>query len=292
MPDLRPFVVAGIGLGSVYALNGIGVVILYRTTGVVNFALGALGAVSGMITWELINQRGWPLWAAVIVAILAATILSLLYGLLVNARLPDRDAVVKASSTLGFMLMLLGAADWRWGPDPRRLRFPTDTMGFTALGVRVTATRLFALLMVVAVTVLVAAFLRHTRVGLNMRAVANDRRLSGLLGIPRARTEAVAWIMSGALAGITGLLLGALVRLDPPTLTFLVIPAIAAAVIGRLRSLPGTLVGGIALGLLEALGAPFHPVAPFRSAIPFVVTIAVILWVQRHPPLVISSEGA
>jgi branched-chain amino acid transport system permease protein len=122
-----------------------------------------------------------------------------------------------------------------------------------------------------------------------MRALANNRDLSALLGIRVLSVETGAWLISGVMAGISGLLLADLVRLDSLVLTFLVIPATAAAIVGRLRSMWGTLAGGLMIGLLEAFGTPFQAIAPYRSLAPFVVAIVVILWLQRRAGVTVTG---
>ncbi|MEP7101781.1 MAG: branched-chain amino acid ABC transporter permease, partial [Burkholderiales bacterium] len=116
-----------------------------------------------------------------------------------------------------------------------------------------------------------------TRVGLKMRALANDRDLSALLGVRVLQVDTVAWLLSGAFAGVCGLLLANIVRLQATLLTFLVIPAFAAAIVGRLRSLPATVAGGVAIGVLEALAITVPGFAQFRTATPFLIALAMIL---------------
>ena len=288
MPNLGPFIVTGLAVGAVYALSGVGLVVLYRACGVLNFAYGAIGAVSALLAWQLI-QNGSQDVLAWLVCIGLATLLSWLYGRVLAPRLAYRDTVVKAVATLGFALILLGIAGWVWkSDDPRRLGLPTDAIGFAVGDVRITVTRVLAFALAILITVGVALFLSHTRTGLAMRALANNRDLSAMLGIRVFQVETWAWTMSGVLAGMSGLMLANLVRLDAVTLTFLVIPAMAAAVVGRLRSLPGTLLGGMLIGLLEALSTPFQAIAPYRSVAPFVVAIIVILWLQRRQVLTFS----
>jgi branched-chain amino acid transport system permease protein len=110
-----------------------------------------------------------------------------------------------------------------------------------------------------------------------------------MLGIRVLRVETWAWLISGVLAGVSGLMLSDLVRLDAIVLTFLVIPAMAAAVVGHLRSLAGTLIGGLLIGVLEALGTPFQVISPYRSVAPFIVAIIVILWLQRQRVITFSG---
>ena len=112
-----------------------------------------------------------------------------------------------------------------------------------------------------------------------MRALADQRGLSAILGIRVLQVDTAAWVISGAFAGVCGLLLGNIVRLQATVLTFLVIPAFAAAIIGRLSSLPVTVAGGLAIGMLEALAVLVPGFAPFRTATPFLIALlAIVLW--------------
>jgi branched-subunit amino acid ABC-type transport system permease component len=155
-------------------------------------------------------------------------------------------------------------------------------MSFELIGVRVTATRAVAFALAVLATVAVMTFLARSRLGLQMRALANNRDLSALLGVRVLRADGYAWVISGGLAGISGILLADLQRLSGQTLTFAVIPAIAAAVIGRFSSLPATVAGGVAIGVCEALLTPVPVVGPFRTAVPFVFAVVALLWMQRR----------
>ncbi|EHN10216.1 High-affinity branched-chain amino acid transport system permease protein LivH (TC 3.A.1.4.1) [Patulibacter medicamentivorans] len=281
MPDLGPFIVTGLALGAVYALSGVGLVVLHRTTGVVNFAYGATGAIGALVAWSILESGGAEpvAWAA---AVAAAVALSVLYGVTVAARLAQRDPAVQAAASLGFTLVLLGLAILLWRDEPRTFALPTDQWSRDVLGVTVVATKPLALGLAVAVTAVVAVLLRRTRGGLALRAMADDRELSGLLGVPVVRLGAVAWALSGALAGVSGLLVADLIRLDAGTLTFLVVPGIAAAIVGHLSSLPWTLAGGLGIGLVEALATPFDSLTSYRGAAPFAVAIGFLLWHQRR----------
>jgi branched-chain amino acid transport system permease protein len=283
------FFVNGLAVGAIYALAGLGLVVLYRATGVLNLAHGATGAAGAMLAWQLMHA-GHPEPLAWLAAIATATALSLLYGRLVAPRLAWREPVVKAVATLGFAMMILAAMNWTWIEAPRKLSLASDDVGVSLLGLRVTGTRLAALLAALAVTAAVAAFLRLTRTGLHMRALAEDRTLAALLGVPVLRTETVAWALSGVLAGLSGMLFADLVRLNPTVLTFLVIPAIAAAIVGRLEGLLATLAGGLLLGVVESMATLVTPLAPFRAAAPFVVAALVLLVMQRGRRLTFAGR--
>ncbi|NGO55828.1 branched-chain amino acid ABC transporter permease [Mesorhizobium camelthorni] len=274
------FVVSGLAVGSLYALGGIGLVVLYRATGVLNLGAGAIGAFSVMLAWQL-DVRGWPAPLTWLAAIGVATGLSLIYGRLIAPRLAWRDPVVKAVATLGLALIVLGVTAFLWEDDVRKFSLPTDEVGVTILGLRVTVTRLIVACAAVAIVVGISLFLAWTRVGLQMRSLANDRDLSALLGVPILRVETQAWGIAGAIAGFTGLMFGDLVRLEPTIITFLVIPCIAAAICGRLHSLGLVLVGGLSIGVIESLMTLSPTFKSVRSMAPFVIAALVLMWMQR-----------
>lgn len=271
-----PFLVAGLGIGAVYALSGAGLVILFRATGVLNFALGAIGAVGAHVCWQLLE---WDLHLlfAVLVAVATSTAISFIYGRFLAPLLSKRDTVVRAVGTLGLALFLIAAMGLIWGETPRRLQFPTDQMFVTAFGVRLTFTRIIALMLAVAMVALVTLLLNTTRLGLDMRALANDRDLSAVLGVRITRTETAAWVMTGIFSGLAGLLLADFVRLQGTFLTFLVIPAIAAAILGQLRSVWFTAFSGLLIGIAEAMLTPIEWAAPYRAATPFLVALIAVL---------------
>jgi len=276
MPDLTPFLVTGFALGAIYALAGLGIVVLYRATGELNFAFGALAAASAMVTWQ-VHEWGLHIWLACLTGIAAATVISALYGALISARVADRSDVVKAVATLGLALILLGLAYTIWGDTPRRMRLPLRGLNTELFGVRITGARVVAIMFCLVASVGITALLTKTRLGLQMRALADTRDLSALIGIDVERVTLLSWVGSGILAGIAGILLGTLVRLDPGVLTFMVVPSLAAAILGGLRSLWLTLLGGLAIGMIEAAVTPFAEIAPYRSLAPFLIAITVLL---------------
>lgn len=285
-----PFVVSGLGIGGAYALAGVGLVLLYRTSGVLNFAFGALGAFGAFIAFASLGI-GAPLFGAVLAGITTSVLLSCGYGRFIAPMLAHRNTVIRSVGTLGFALVLLGVMGVLWGEIPRRLQYPTDKMALSFFGARLTYTRMIALA-VAAVTVIgLTVLIAKTRLGLNMRALSDNRDLSALLGIPVLKVEFLAWLIIGIFAGITGLLLANLVGLKAYQLTFLVVPAIAAALIGGLQSLFWTAVAGVGIGITEAFLTVFPPVAPYRSASPFAIALVAVA-VTAFLPLLRKRAGS
>ena len=292
--DFQPFIVSGLALGGVYALSGVGLVVLYRATGVLNLAFGALGAMGALITWSLIKAGvpGWLSWLACVVFTAAVT---LGYGIVFGPALARRDPLVKAVATIGLTLILYGLADLLWttsGGQARSITFPTDNGGFMVGQVQVTWTQVIALAAGLVLTAGTGAFLRYTKLGTAMRAMANDREITATLGVPVRRVEAAAWLGCGVLAGVAGLLLADLVALDATTLTFLVISSLAAVLIARLRSITVTFVAAIVIGLLHDLLTPITSLTNYRDMTPFVLAAVALLVLSRHQVMSQSREEA
>jgi branched-chain amino acid transport system permease protein len=289
--DFKPFIVTGLALGGVYSLSGVGLVVLYRATGVLNLAFGAVGAMGALIAWELINNHGWGEYPAYLACIAFGGAVTLLYGVVFGPPLAGRDPLVKATATLGLALILLGAMSWIWSDKARSLLLPTSKENFEVNDVLVNYTQVIGFAFGIAVTVVTAAFLRFTSLGTAMRALANDREITATLGVPVRRVEAAAWLGSGLIAGVAGLLLSNLVGLDANTLTFLVISSLAAALIARLRSLVVTLVAGIVVGLVNAMITPILSISEYRDMTPFVLAIVTLLWLSRRRQVSIPGAG-
>ncbi|GGC12156.1 branched-chain amino acid ABC transporter permease [Marinobacterium zhoushanense] len=274
------FVVSGLAVGSLYSLGGIGLVVLFRATGVLNLSNGAIGALGVMLAWQL-QQWNFPQIATWVIGIATTTLLALVYGRLIAPGLAWRDPVVKAVATLGFALIVLGITAFAWEDDVRKFALPSDKISYTLLGLRITLTRLIVILAAIAIVIAVWLYLSKTRTGLNMRALADNRDISALIGIPIVKTETIAWGISGLIAGFTGLMFGDLVRLEPFVITFMVIPAISAAICGQLRNLGVVLIAGLCIGVIESM-LTLHPVLKsVRPMAPFVIAIIVLMWVQR-----------
>lgn len=284
------FIASGLAIGSLYALGGIGMVVLFRATGVLNFSAGAAGAAGAMLGWQAAQWGLWPPLAWTL-SIATAVALTLGYGRLIAPLLAWRDTTVRAVATLGFALIVLGLVSFIWPDDPRNLALPTDALGVKFLGLRVTATRLIAFAACLIFALAIWLFLGRTETGLKMRAVANDRDLSALLGIPILKVETVAWTIAGLLAGFTGLMFANLIRLEPVVITFMVIPSIAAALAGRLDNTGLVLLGGLSMGVIESMLTLSPALKGVRPIAPFVIAAIVLLYHQRAARLVFAERG-
>jgi branched-chain amino acid transport system permease protein len=281
--DFEPFIVSGLALGGVYALSGVGMVVLYQATGVVYLAFGAVGAMGALIAWSLSNA-GAPGWVGWLVCVAFGALLTLGYGMVFGPLLAKRDPLVKAVATLGLTLILYGLMDLLWttsGGQSRAITLPTDNGGFTVGQIQVDWTQVLSLALGVAITVATGVFLRYAKLGTAMRAMANDREITATLGVPVRRVEAAAWLGCGVLAGVAGILLADLVALDATTLTFLVISSLAATLIARLRSITITFAAALVIGLVHDLLTPIPSLTNYRDATPFVLAAIALLVLSR-----------
>ena len=292
--DLEQFLITGLSLGGVYALSGVGMVVLYRATGVLYLAFGAVGAMGALIAWQLSMQDHWNIWLSFVVAILFSGVITLAYGMVFGPALAARDPLVKATATLGLLLILLGVMDLLWpssGGASRALTIPTDNNTFQVGQISVTYTNVIALVLGLVITIVTAAFLRFTKLGTAMRAMANDREITAALGVPVRRVEAAAWFGCGVLSGVAGVLLADLVALDSTSLTFLIISTLAATLVARLRSITVTFVAALVIGLITAELTPVSSVSNYRDATPFVVAAIALLVLNRRRVISVGRQG-
>jgi branched-chain amino acid transport system permease protein len=302
LSSLWPYIIQGLAFGAVYAVTGTGLVVLYRTTGVVNLAFGAIGAMGAHIAWSLMGGsliKPTPvvhgiriLGYVALVAICAG--ITLLYGVWIAPKLARRDPLVKALGMVGVALFLGGIMKEKWDSSkPRGIRLPGKT--FKVGGTVVTTTQVLAIVFSLVVVVGVNLFLKKTATGTAMRAIANDRDVAALLGVPVRRVESLAWLGSGVICGCVFLMLPSLFKsLDQGTLTWFVISALAGAIVGQFRSLWITFGASIFIGVMESVLAPFSGnllmLSKLRKMTPFVVAVLAILWISRRRTVVLAGR--
>ena len=301
MADLLSTIFLGLVVGSVYALAGSGLVLTYRISGVYNFAQGAIGMFFAYLYFQL-NEGGrmnllffnfsqtWKL-PSVVALILVVGVIAPAVGWLLDAilfrKLRDQSTVVKIVATIGVLIALQGVAAIVWGGAQLQPNFLFPQHVFSVGGVPIPEQYLLTLVVVVALAFGLMGFLKFSPLGIRMRAVVDRPDVSELMGVNSSRVSGMAWGIGtgfGALAGI--LLAPNFGVLDVQTLTLLVVVATAAAVIGKLESIPWTLVGGLAVGIAQQLiqfygGATLGP--QLQPAVPFVVLLVALFLPIRWP---------
>ncbi len=283
MDTFLSLTVVGVVAGCIYALTAAGLVVTYTTSGIFNFAHGAIGMFSAFAFWDLSQNRDWPvpLALAVVVFVLAPLIGSFVERFLIRGL---QGAALDASLTVtvGLLLLLIGVSAAIWDPSTARTLpqfFSGDSVSIG--GVVVTYHQLTVVVVALAVAAGLRVFMFNTRPGIATRAVVDDRDLAALAGATPARFSQLGWALGAMLAAVAGILLAPLVNLDINTLTLLVINGYAAAMVGRLRNLPLTFVGGVALGLVEAYVVGYLPVgdalSQIKPIIPMIFLVVALL---------------
>ncbi|HZI38060.1 MAG TPA: ABC transporter permease [Acidimicrobiia bacterium] len=299
MSDLLPFVVVGVAAGSVYGLAGLGLTLTYTTTGIFNFAHGALAAAAAFVFFTMHVDWGWPWPVALSLAVIGVGVIG---GLLVerlSRSLSIADAATAVVATVGLLLAVQGLIQWRYGTAARQLEPFLSGTAVHLGGVAVTRQQAVTVLVGLAAAGGVLAFLRFSRLGVQMRAVVGNPDLLALAGTDPAPVRTAAWFIGSGFAALSGVLIAPFLGLEATLLTLLVVQAFGAVAIGRFRSLPLTYAGGVALGIAaniltkELAGRPALGGLP--SSLPFIVLVmALVLWPPRtvaRPPTASFDTG-
>lgn len=317
--------VAGIVLGGIFALSALGIVLIYRVTGVLNFAHGAMGMFSTFIAWKVLHDwhPGVPSkevafgdLKSIAFAVGVALVFSLLMGLVLENAifrwLRGRSQLTKAVITVGILLALQSTASLLFGStqyheaiqffDPSRCPAKhTDCVIWTISKLNLGPIQLPALsvgydqLLVIGVTLALATalalFLRLSRTGTAMRAVSDDPVAASLWGIPVNLVGSVSWMLGSLVAAIAGILLISIgVTFDTVSLTVLIVDALAAALIAGLVSLPLAVIGGFALGLLETLPKLYIQNSTGLPKFVAIIVILVVLLIRSEKSLLRSKS--
>lgn len=294
MTDFLPFIIVGATSGSIYAIAGLGLVLSYKTTGIFNFAHGAIAAGGGYLFYELwqVRRLPWPV-AGVLVVLVAAPLFGILFELL-SRGLADVSAAAKIVATIGIMIALQGLIVAIYGSSainfPRFL--PTHSYQFGA--VSVTLDQVVTMSMGLIAAVGLYGFFRRARLGIAMRAVVDNSEFLGLLGTNPARVRTYSWMISSSFAALSGVLLAPTLGLDAVLLTLLVVQAFGAAAIGRFSNLLLTYVGGLVIGIGAALSTKyvgdFPALSGFPPSFPFIVLFTVLLLTPKHRLTAVGTE--
>jgi branched-subunit amino acid ABC-type transport system permease component len=293
--DLLPFIVVGVTSGSVYGLAGVGLVLTYKTSGVFNFAHGAVAAAAAYGFYDLHVTHGlaWPL-----AAILCVGVLSPLLGLAIErlARyLADARPVYTILATVGLMLAIQGFLSWKYGATTRNIPQFLPTGSVRLGGVDVAWSQIITVAIGAVASAALYVFFSTRRLGIAMRSVVDDAGLLSLAGTNPTRVRSAAWIIGTAFAGLSGILIAPTIGLDAVLITLLVVQAFGATAIGGFSSLPLTYIGGLAIGVAAALATKFVATRPafggLPASIPFIVLFLSLLLRPKGLFTVVASKA-
>ncbi|MBW8800290.1 MAG: ATP-binding cassette domain-containing protein [Streptomyces sp.] len=286
MDDILRFALLGLGLGALYALTAHGIVLVYRGSGVLNLAHGALGMAGAYVQWELAANRGVPYWPAAACGVLASAVLGVLTHLLVLRPLRRASSLARLVGTLAVFIVLTAVAVQRYGDSLQLVPGKLPTRLLTVAGATVSEDRVWLLGIAVAVTGLLHLLYRRTLFGLGTTAVAENEHVAASLGWSPDLIATGNWALGSALAGLTGILIVPVIGLSVTGLTTLLLSALAAALIGRFSSFPVTLAGGLVIGVVQSELTRFGTgVTGLASSVPFLFIALVLVARGRALPL-------
>lgn len=278
MSEVIQFALLGLGLGALYSLAAQGMMIIYRGSGILNFAHGAMGMVAAYLCWDLSANMGVPWFAAFVISVLVAAAIGALTHLLVMRPLRRSSSLSRIAATLGILLILQGLVVLRYKSDLILVdsALPTTRLKITD-GVGVTADRLILLVVAVVISVLLHWLYKSTKFGLETAAAAENETVAASLGLNPERIAAINWAIGAGLAGAAAILISPIVQLQPSTMTNLVIAALAPALVAGFRSFPVALIAALAVGVLQTETTRYVPIPGFGQSVPFLIIALVLI---------------
>lgn len=297
MEQFLQFTILGLVAAAIYGIAASGLVVTYTTSGIFNFAHGAIGMMAAFMFWQL--SEGWDLpviLSLILVLVVVAPLFGAFIDVVIMRGLEGTSEVTKTVVSVGMLFGLIALAPILWPPTRNRVVEPFfGSNKVEVAGVFVSWHQLVIIGVAVAVAVGLRLFLFNTRSGVAMRAVVTNRSLVQLTGGRPGRASAMSWALGSSLAALGGILVAERLGLEVLTLTLLVLNAYAAAIVGRLANLPMTFVGAIILGLAESYAVGYMPSNPdwlpdgidivtsLRLSIPVIMLFIVLLVLPQAP---------
>jgi len=269
-------VVNGIAVGSIYALVALGLVLIYKTTEVLNFAQGELGMAATFLAYGMITALGFPFPVAFAGACLFGFLLGVLIEFLFLRRADNPTLLGLIVITLGCEMILYGLASHFGGTDTKAFPSPISELKVYHFG-NVIVSQLNLVIMIVSVSLMAGlfCFFKFSRVGVAMRAVAQNEDAAKVMGIKVSRIKALTWGIASMLGAVAAILIAPITLLDPNMMLDPLLKAFAAAVLGGMESLPGAAVGGWILGIVENLVGGYLS-TELKTSVAFVIIVVVL----------------
>jgi branched-chain amino acid transport system permease protein len=283
MVDLLASLVRGFGLGGLYALLGVSFVIIYRATGVINFATPALMVLGAFFTGAFGNAMGLPFWLSVLLGMAVMALIGMLIERIALRPMVGRPAFSAATVTVGVFIVLLIVAGRLIGSELLTVNDPFGLSTIDVFGARLFTVDIARLIIALVAIGIVGLFLARSRTGLAMRATAFDQETSLAQGINVGRMFGLSWGIAAAMASLAGALLTAGSSGVETTIALVALKALPVIILGGLDSIKGSVIAGLIIGVAESLTRTYQPVyAPWLGAnfdviVPYLIMIIVLM---------------
>jgi branched-chain amino acid transport system permease protein len=244
--------IGGVSSGLMYSLVALGFVLIFKASGVFNFAQGALVLFSALTLVGLM-ERGAPVWLAIGLTMLVMVVLAFAIERVVLRPLVNQEAIILFMATIGLNFFLEGFGEMAWGANVKRLDVGVPDTSFVVRGVLVNRLELSAAITAAVLVTILAVFFQRTRIGRALRAVADDHAAALSVGIPLKTIWVIVWSVSGLVALVAGVMWGAKSGVQF-SLSLIALKALPVLILGGFTSVPGAVVGGIIIGVGEKMG--------------------------------------
>lgn len=271
---------AGLAAGGLYAVVAVCLTLMSRLVRVINFSQVAIG-MFGAYTALLFAERGLPQWAATLCGIAVGGLISALIGWVIAQWLPEADVSRRSAVSVATLLLLISLAFIIFGSKPKTFRPLLSGPAFSVGDVVVTQVTVVMVLLAIVVAVACRLLLTKSKVGTRLRALSERPTTAELLGIPAKRLSVAVWLVSGLICTVAISVVAPTQTNDPISLSFIIVPASAAALLGGFKRLDLAVLGGLALGMLQGALAQFEQLSILRNWVPFLIIVAFLLWTQR-----------
>ncbi|HEX9259034.1 MAG TPA: branched-chain amino acid ABC transporter permease [Acidimicrobiales bacterium] len=283
MTEFFQYVVAGTALGARYALVALGFVVIYKATGVINFAQGSFVALGAYFTYNAHVTWGLPFAAAVLVAMVGSALVGIAIYWVVLRRVLGQPAFAIIMITVGLLYVIDQVITTVWGPDALNLEDPWGIDTVSAGGVVISMIDIWTVLLTAAVLIGFYVLFRHSSMGLAMRAAAHDPEAAMARGISVRRVVAVSWAIAAAVAALAGITVASGPAQLTPSLSLIALAAFPAMILGGLDSPLGAVLGGFIIGISQSLTRGYMQqfdsalATRFYTVMPYVVMIAILM---------------
>jgi len=268
--------VEGLAIGACYGLFATAVVIIYKTSEVVNFAQGEMAMFSSFVAFHILSVYQLPFWATFVMTMIFSILLGILieYFFLRPAKHPSILGLIVI--TLGAEMFLMGLAGWKWGAEQKFFSLPLDpSVTYEPVkGMIINNWTIAVFTVTTGIMLLLSVFFKYTQLGVAMRATQQNKHAAKIMGIRTERVLSFAWGASSLIGAIAGMFFASRATLDPAFMMEPFLRAFAAAVLGGLMSIPGVIIGGGLMGLIENFFGYYWP--HWKPIIAFIVIILVL----------------
>ena len=269
-------IIEGLAIGACYGLFGIAVVIIYKTSEVVNFGQGEMAMISTYVTYHLLTIYQVPFWLAYLMTMIFAILLGMVIEFIFLRPAKNPNLLGLIVITLGVEMLLMGLASWKWGSEQKDFALPFSVLKTyePIKGFIINDWSIAVFIAACVLMILLFLFFRYTKLGVAMRATQQNQHAAKIMGVRTERVFSLAWGFSSFIGATAAMFFAGRATLDPSYMMEPFMRAFAAAVLGGLMSIPGIVIGGELLGLIENLFGYVWP--EWKPIVAFVVIVLVL----------------